>query len=378
MADERAWDDTYWKALVEASPDVILVVDTTGTILFANRLPANESIVGRKIWEFASGDGLKRLTEKLEQVVVSRKAVIYENAGARMDGSPGWYEVRAIPVVIDGCVDRILWASSDVTERKRLEEQLRQAQKIEAIGLFAGGVAHDFNNILAVILASSDFAAKKRPHDAELQVLLTEIADTARRGGDLTRRLLAFSRTQILHPRLVDLAATIADFARMIRRIVGDEVQLVLHEPGAPLTITADIVQLEQVLMNLCTNACQAMPHGGELHLSTRSVDLDARFAAENAWAREGPFAEISVRDTGVGMDATTFARMFEPFFTTKPEGTGLGLPTVHGIVQQHGGFLHVESAPGAGTNFRVYMPRTVGPARAIGAKDEGDGGGGA
>jgi two-component system cell cycle sensor histidine kinase/response regulator CckA len=153
--DAGEWDRVDWRALVEASPDVVLVIDVTGTILFVNRIVpmfAGREVVGGKIWEFAVGDAITRLTEKLRQVVETRSAILYENPGRRPDGSPGWYEVRAIPVVLEGKVDRIIWASSDISERKGLEEQLRQAQKMEAIGLLTGGVAHDFNNLLAVIM----------------------------------------------------------------------------------------------------------------------------------------------------------------------------------------------------------------------------------
>jgi PAS domain S-box-containing protein len=363
--EASAWDETYWRAFAEASPDIVLVVDPSGTILYSNRVVvsfAGGPVVGRKIWEFATGDGVARLTGKLREVVASRKAVFYENEGMRGDGSLAWYEARAIPVVVDGEVERILWVSTDVSARKRLEEQVRQAQKMEAIGLFAGGVAHDFANILAVILASAEFAAREPSSSGPLAPVLGEITDAARRGGELTRRLLALSRTRILSPRPVELGAVVADFGRMMRRILGKDIELIVLDPEAQVTVDADSVQLDQVLLNLCTNARQAMPRGGALTLATRRVDLDARFVRENAarspWVCAGSFAEISVRDTGAGMDAATLARAFDLFFTTKSEGTGLGLATVHGIVRQHGGFVLVDSAPGAGTTFRVYLPR--------------------
>jgi signal transduction histidine kinase len=253
----------------------------------------------------------------------------------------------------------------DMTLRKRLEEQLRQSQKMEAIGLLAGGVAHDFNNLLAVILGFSELAARKLPTGHPVASQLSEVFEAARRGGELTRKLLAFSRKQIIQLRPVDVGAQVEDFTRMIQRIVGEDVELVVERWPEAVAVRADPTQLEQVLLNLCTNARQAMPAGGKLVLRTCAVELDEVFATQHPWARAGSFAEITVTDTGEGMDAATMARIYEPFFTTKREGTGLGLATVYGIVQQHGGFLDVESARGVGTTFRVYLPRTTEQAHA-------------
>jgi CheY-like chemotaxis protein len=201
-------------------------------------------------------------------------------------------------------------------------------------------------------------ALRALPPDHSLAEPLREISEAARRGGDLTRRLLAFSRKQIIKPRLIDLGAATLEFGRMMRRIVGEDVELVIDPPGEPVAVSADAVQLEQVLMNLCTNARQAMPRGGTLRISTTNVDIDAAFVSRKPWARPGRFAELVVSDAGVGMDEATVLRACEPFFSTKPDGTGLGLSTVHGIVQQHGGFLHIESTLGKGTTVRVFLPR--------------------
>jgi nitrogen-specific signal transduction histidine kinase/ActR/RegA family two-component response regulator len=247
--------------------------------------------------------------------------------------------------------------AQDVTARKRLEEQLRQSQKMEAIGLLAGGVAHDFNNILAIIVGFAEIAGRNVAAGVPADDALEEVANAARRGAELTRKLLTLSRKQIVQPRAVDVVATVAEFTRLIERIVGEDVEIVVEGEAAPLVVRADAVQLEQVLLNLCTNARQAMPEGGTLRVTTRTASFDASHVRREPWAHIGAFAELSVSDTGVGMDAATRARAFEPFFTTKPEGTGLGLATVYGIVRQHGGFIHVESAPGAGTWIRVFLP---------------------
>jgi PAS domain S-box-containing protein len=353
-------DGALWRAFVEASPDVLFVLDPEGSILFVNRVgPAvgDRPVVGRKIWEFALGDAETRIRQHMLRIIETRSAVQYEQQGVRWDGSPTWYEVRGIPVVVAGRVERVIWTAADISERKNEQEQLRQSQKMEAIGLLAGGVAHDFNNLLAVILGFSELAARKLPPGHPVADQLSEVFDAARRGSDLTRKLLAFSRKQIIQPRPLDLGATVGDFTRLLARILGEDVDLVVDGSPEPLVVRADPVQLEQVLLNLCTNARQAMPKGGSLRLSMRAASFDEGRVRREPWASVGAYVELAVSDTGVGMDEATRLRVFEPFFTTKPEGTGLGLATVYGIVRQHGGFVHVESAPDHGTTFRVFLP---------------------
>jgi len=256
-------------------------------------------------------------------------------------------------------VRRALAEASERERRTALEAQLRQAQKLEAVGRLTGAVAHDFNNLLTAILGSADLVLMELPQDSPLREDLETIRDAGKRGAALTRQLLAFSRKQDLQPRELDLNDLLRNMETLLRRMSREDVRLLLSLVPDPPRVRADPGHLEQVIANLVVNARDAMPDGGTLVIETTAEVFDTDRAAGFAEAAPGRYVRLAVRDTGTGMDEATLAQIFEPFFTTKGEGkgTGLGLATCYGIVKQSGGFIHVRSAPGKGTAFEVFLP---------------------
>jgi PAS domain S-box-containing protein len=252
-------------------------------------------------------------------------------------------------------------AARDITARKKLEGQFLQAQKMEAVGRLAGGVAHDFNNVLSVVLSYTDLILEDLKTGDPLRDDISEIHQAGKRATELTRQLLAFSRQQVLQPQIVDLNGIIAGMEKMLRRLVREDVALSLMPARALGKVRVDPGQIEQIVMNIVVNARDAMPDGGTISIETEDVELDDGYAREHVDARAGRHVLLAISDTGIGMDADTRARVFEPFFTTKPkhEGTGLGLSTVFGIVQQSGGHVAVYSELDHGTTFKIYFPRT-------------------
>ncbi len=283
------------------------------------------------------------------------------------DGTPFWNELSIAPVRDrDGNVTHFVGVQTDVTQRRALEEQYRQAQKMEAIGLLAGGVAHDFNNLLTTILGYSELLLQSvEAHDTSRE-LLEEIRAAGERSASLTRQLLAFSRKQVLTPEVLDLNAVVRHTEKMLRRVIGEDVGFATELHPQLASVRADPGQLEQVLLNLAVNARDAMPQGGTLTILTSNVDMTERDARSHAGLRPGAYVRLTMTDSGTGMTEDVKRHMFEPFFTTKGpgKGTGLGLAVVHGIVKQSDGHIEVDTSPGSGTTVRVYMPRVDQPAR--------------
>jgi two-component system cell cycle sensor histidine kinase/response regulator CckA len=253
----------------------------------------------------------------------------------------------------------------NVAERRALEDQLRQSQKMEAVGQLAGGIAHDFNNLLEVIMGYSDLLVESLPPENPHRRQAEEIYKAGKRAAGLTRQLLAFSRKQVLQPRVLDLNAIVTDLTKLLRRTIGEHIEFSARLSPVLARVKADPNQIEQILMNLAVNARDAMPQGGSLALETSNVTVDEAFAQQHTGLRPGDYVLLTVADTGSGMDLKVQARVFEPFFTTKEKGkgTGLGLATVYGIVKQSEGYIAVQSAPGQGTRFRIYLPRVEEPA---------------
>ncbi len=315
-------------------------------------------------------DDVEMLRSEIEQLLTPSRSSQSEYRIVRPDGEVRWMYGRGEAVLDDnGRPLRLISILLDITERKRaevtqlrLEAELRQAQKMESIGRLAGGVAHDFNNLLTVIQGYCDFMQESLPIDHPLREDLVQIQQASERGTALTRQLLAFGRKQILAPTILDLNALVGNLRKMLERLIGEDIALTTALQPDLWRVTADPGQIEQVLMNLAVNARDAMPTGGSLTIETRTVPFDDGDARMHAAMPTGPCVLVAISDTGCGMDDATRSRIFEPFFTTKApgQGTGLGLATVYGIVTQSGGTIAVDSAPGRGSTFKIFLPASA------------------
>ena len=294
-------------------------------------------------------------------ILESRESLI-EHAMRRKDGTRIFVEACGRPNSPGSA--RRHTANRDITASKQMEEMFRQAQKMEAVGRLAGGVAHDFNNLLSVIIGYSELILERPDTDTRVRQRCEEIKRAGDRAASLTRQLLAFSRQQVLEPRIINLNTFVTDIGKMLQRLIGEDIELRTSlDPGLG-SVKADPGQIEQIIMNLAVNARDAMQEGGKLVIETANAVMDDKFAVRHPPSVAGSYVLLSVTDTGVGMNEETKARIFEPFFTTKEvgKGTGLGLSTVYGVVKQSGGFIWVYSEPGQGSVFKIYLPRTDEP----------------
>jgi two-component system cell cycle sensor histidine kinase/response regulator CckA len=315
-----------------------------------------------RIWAVPEDRG-----KMVDQLSKSGKANALETQYVTKTGETRLVQVSAELVQLDG-TPCVLAITNDITEARRLEEQFRQAQKMEAVGRLAGGIAHDFNNMLGVVIGYSELVEEGLDPENPIRKQIEQVNKAAHRATALTRQLLAFSRQQILQPSVLNLNAVVHNLSKMLLHMIGEDISLSL-KPEVPLgSVKADAGQIEQVLMNLAINARDAMPDGGKIIIETANADLDETYGKNHPTVRPGSYVMLSVSDTGFGMDPKTMSRIFEPFFTTKPsgEGTGLGLAMVYGVVKQSGGYIWVYSEPGKGTTFKMYFPRVDEPAESL------------
>ncbi len=353
-----------FRSLVMNAPYGICRCNSAGQILDAN--PALLKMLGYTSASELGGKHLGELYSDTQQwfELADRLRVATPFNGlivawTRRDGTELAVRVSGRSVLNGGKEKTFELFAEDVTERRALEEQLRQSQKMEAVGRLAGGIAHDFNNLLMVISGYSEFLLDRLGSEPALRTPAQEIASAAGRATSLTRQLLAFSRKQMLAPKILDLNAVVTENLKMLNRMIGEDIDLVMSPATDVGTIRADAGQIEQVIMNLAVNARDAMPSGGKLTIETANVSLDEEYARFHAPLRPGNYVMLAISDTGAGMDSETQSHIFEPFFTTKgPKGTGLGLSTVYGIIKQSGGYIWVNSEVGKGTSFKIYFPR--------------------
>ena len=371
--------ETRYRELFENANDIMYTLDLSGNFTSLNK--AGERVSGytrgealqMNIRQVVAPEYLEAVQEVIARAIAGNESAPIEAEIVAKDGHRVILEVsgRAIfkqrsPIAVQGI-------ARDVSERKILERKIMQSQKMEAIGVLTGGIAHDFNNLLTVINGYSEFLLNDLPQGDERRSDLEQIKRAGQRAADLTSQLLAFGRKQMVKPRNLNLNEIIADTGKILRRLIGEDINLVAVTDPDLGPVKADPGQMQQVIMNLVVNARDAMPKGGKLTIETANVELDDEYVRKHVAGLSGRYVMLAISDNGLGMDARTRARIFEPFFTTKKpgEGTGLGLSTVYGIVKQSGGFIWVYSEIGKGTTFKVYLPRVEGKPEQLVAKFE-------
>jgi PAS domain S-box-containing protein len=371
---QRHEDETRLGVMIEKMPVVLWTTDTDfrftssmGAGLKALGLRTNE-VVGKSLFEYFRTDD-----PEFPAIAAHRKALEGESATFEIEWEKRFLEAHVQPLHSnEGEALGVIGVALDITDRQRLADQLRQSQKMQAIGELAGGVAHDFNNLLMVVKGHAEMLLDRLPDSSPLRHSIEQVQGASERAAGLTRQLLAFSRKQVLQPVVLDLNGVVAGMIQMVSRVIGEDIELVFLPSLKLGLVKADPSQMEQVVLNLVVNARDAMPEGGKLTIETSNVVIDRGYAAKHPGGMEpGTYVMLTVSDNGCGMDAKTQARIFEPFFTTKGQGkgTGLGLATVYGVVKQSGGFIWVYSEVGRGTTFKIYLPQVTSQVEKAGAE---------
>jgi two-component system, cell cycle sensor histidine kinase and response regulator CckA len=362
-SEERAREsEARLRVLIEQLPAVLWTVDKN--LRFTSAVGSGLARLGLKpnqIVGMSLPDYFETRDQSFTPIAAHLRAVAGDPVTFPVEWKKGSYACHVEPLHDSaGVVQGAICMALDVTDRKQLEEQFRQAQKMEAVGRLAGGIAHDFNNLLMVIQGYADLLADRLPAGESLHRNAVQIQTAAQRAAGLTQQLLAFSRKQILAPKVLNVHGVVADMEKMLQRLIGEDIELETSSKQDLWLVKADRSQIEQVVMNLAVNARDAMPRGGRLMIETANVEFDASVSHSPAVVAPGKYVMLAVTDNGIGMDAKTKAHIFEPFFTTKEKGkgTGLGLATVYGVVKQSGGYVWVYSEPGHGTTFKIYLPR--------------------
>jgi PAS domain S-box-containing protein len=357
--------EELFRLITENAADMIAVVDGSGNRLYNS--PSYQRLLGYSPEELRQSKGIEQVhpddREKvMEAAIEAQRSGVGRSLEYRIRHKDGhWVSLESTASVVKssgGGVEKLVIVNRDVTERKDLEKKLLLSQKLEAIGKLSGGVAHDFNNLLGVILGYSSELQKRIPPDDPYREAVDEIQNAGKRAASLTQQLLAFSRKQVFEPQILDLKTIVAEAAKMLERLIGEDIALDIVPVQQIGMVKADRGQIERVILNLAVNARDAMPQGGTITMEIADVELDESNHTLGCAIASGSYVMLKVTDTGCGMDAELQSHIFEPFFTTKGQGTGLGLATVYGVVKQSGGEIAVESSPGKGATFRIYLPR--------------------
>lgn len=362
-AGQQQLDTAELRSVLDALRDGLQVIDREWRYVYVNPAAATHgrstqaALLGRSMMECYPGIDTTPVFASLRACMEHREPQNLDNEFEFPDGGKGWFELRIQP-----CNVGIMVLSIDVTKERRAEEQLRHSQKLEAVGRLAGAVAHDFNNLLSVVLSHAALLQMDLKPVDPARENVDAIRGAGERAAELTKQLLVFSRRQVLSPKVLNLNHAVRECQRLLNRLLGEDIRVVtrLDEQLAP--VRADPGQVDQVIVNLAVNARDAMPDGGTLTIETKNVNLDSAYQSQHFGATSGAHVMLAVSDTGIGMDRETQRRIFEPFFTTKGpgRGTGLGLSTVYGIVQQSRGTIWVYSEPGGGSTFKVYLPTSA------------------